>query len=68
MFTIIFLVVYVIRVLEYVGILNNEMNLMYTHVQRCDMTKRFIIREIKPILGTIIFDTLILASLFCRDF
>lgn len=68
MFTIIFVVVFVIRVLEYVGILNNELNLMYNHAQRCEMTKRFIIRGIKPIVCSVIFDALILASLFCRDF
>lgn len=68
MFTIIFMIVFVIRVLEYVGILNNELNLMYNHAQRCEMTKRFIIREIKPVICVIMFDALILASLFCRDF
>lgn len=68
MFTIIFLIIYCIRVIEYVGVLNNELNLMYNHVQRCEMTKRFIVREFKPIICSLLFDMLIVGSLFCRDF
>lgn len=68
MFTALFLTIYIIRVIEYVGILNNELNLMYNHAQRCEMTKRFIVREIKPIICSLLFDMLIVGSLFCRDF
>jgi len=68
MFTVIFLIIYCIRVIEYVGVLNNELNLMYNHAQRCKMTKRFIVREFKPIICALLFDMLIVGSLFCRDF
>lgn len=68
MFTIIFLVIYCIRVIEYVGVLNNEFDMLYNHRQRCQMTKEFIVREIKYIVGPLLFDVLIIGSLFCRDF
>lgn len=68
MFTIVFLVIYCIRVLEYVRLLNYVFDELYDHRQRCQMTKEFIIREIKYVVAPLLFDALIIGSLFCRDF